>query len=56
MHTNCVIVDGHHVFVSSANLTEAVQDRNIEVGLLVQSRRLARQLTDHFDTPLFCRP
>jgi hypothetical protein len=30
--------------------TEAAQQRNIEVGLLVRSLRLAKQLTDHFDT------
>jgi phosphatidylserine/phosphatidylglycerophosphate/cardiolipin synthase-like enzyme len=50
LHAKCVIVDAHHVFVSSANFTEAAQQRNIEVGLLVRSLRLAKQLTDHFDT------
>jgi phosphatidylserine/phosphatidylglycerophosphate/cardiolipin synthase-like enzyme len=50
LHAKCVIVDAHHVFVSSANFTEAAQQRNIEVGLLVRSVRLAKQLTDHFDT------
>lgn len=50
LHAKCVIVDGQRVFVSSANFTEAAQQRNIEVGLLVRSVRLAKQLTDHFDT------
>jgi len=38
--------------VSSANFTEAAQERNIEVGLLVRSPRLADQLTNHFDSLL----
>jgi phosphatidylserine/phosphatidylglycerophosphate/cardiolipin synthase-like enzyme len=37
------VVDGKHVFVSSANFTEAARERNIEVGLLVQSRALAER-------------
>ncbi|MGM0491133.1 MAG: hypothetical protein ACQESR_30775 [Planctomycetota bacterium] len=31
------MVDGHTVFVSSANFTEAAQERNIEIGLHVKS-------------------
>lgn len=50
LHAKCVFVDGQRVFVSSANFTEAAQQRNIEVGLLVRSLRRAKQLTDHFDT------
>jgi phosphatidylserine/phosphatidylglycerophosphate/cardiolipin synthase-like enzyme len=36
------------VFVTSANLTEAALDRNIEVGLLVRDRALALSLSAHF--------
>jgi len=52
LHAKCVVVDGQHVYVSSANFTEAAQERNIEVGLLARSRRLAEQLTTHFDALL----
>ena len=52
LHAKCVVVDRQHVYVSSANFTEAAQERNIEVGLLVRSRRLAEQLTNHFDALL----
>jgi len=52
LHAKCVVVDRQHVFASSANFTEAAQERNIEVGLLVRSRRLAEQLTNHFDALL----
>ena len=52
LHAKCIVVDGEAVFVSSANFTEAAQERNIEVGLLVRSHPLAEQLTRHFDTLL----
>jgi phosphatidylserine/phosphatidylglycerophosphate/cardiolipin synthase-like enzyme len=52
LHAKCVVLDRQHVYVSSANFTEAAQERNIEVGLLVRSRRLAAQLTSHFDSLL----
>ena len=48
LHAKCVVVDSHHVFVSSANFTEAGQERNIEVGLNIQSEWLAKRLTRHF--------
>jgi phosphatidylserine/phosphatidylglycerophosphate/cardiolipin synthase-like enzyme len=38
------------VFVGSANFTEAAQNRNIEVGLLIESASLAHQLATHFET------
>ena len=36
------------VFVTSANLTEAALDRNIEVGLIVRDRALAASVSSHF--------
>jgi hypothetical protein len=52
LHAKCVVVDGQHVFVSSTNFTEAAQERNIEVGLLLHCRQVAEQLTHHFDALL----
>jgi phosphatidylserine/phosphatidylglycerophosphate/cardiolipin synthase-like enzyme len=49
LHAKCVVVDRHTVFVSSANFTEAAQERNIEVGLLIQSAWLAARITGHFE-------
>ena len=46
------MVDGKHVFVSSANFTEAAQERNIEVGLLVQSRAVAERVCRFFNALL----
>lgn len=48
LHAKSVVVDGEQVFVSSANFTEAGQQRNIEVGLKIHSEWLAQRLTRHF--------
>jgi hypothetical protein len=49
MHAKCIAVDGRDLFVSSANFTEAAQNRNLEVGLLIRSVSLAENLVRHFD-------
>jgi phosphatidylserine/phosphatidylglycerophosphate/cardiolipin synthase-like enzyme len=41
LHAKAVVADDEDVFVTSANLTQAALDRNIEVGLLVRDRALA---------------
>jgi phosphatidylserine/phosphatidylglycerophosphate/cardiolipin synthase-like enzyme len=48
LHAKCVVVDETDVFVSSANFTEAAQERNIEVGLLLHSPQIALRLTEFF--------
>ena len=48
LHSKCVVVDGGEALVTSANFTEAAQERNIELGLLVRSSEVARQVEDHF--------
>ena len=49
LHAKAVVVD-EAVFVTSANLTEAALDRNIEIGLLVRDRTRAATMTRHFTT------
>lgn len=49
LHAKCVVADGQEVFVSSANFTEAAQERNVEVGLLLHSTVIAQRLTHFFD-------
>ena len=44
-----VVADDEAVFVTSANLTEAALDWNIEIGLLVRDRALAASLIGHFE-------
>jgi phosphatidylserine/phosphatidylglycerophosphate/cardiolipin synthase-like enzyme len=48
LHAKCIVVDREHLFISSANFTEAGQQRNIEVGLKIESKWLAERLTRHF--------
>ncbi len=48
LHAKAVVADDEAVFVTSANLTEAALDRNIEVGLLVRDRALAAAVSSHF--------
>ena len=46
------VVDSRSVFISSANFTEAAQQRNVEVGVLAHSESLAHRLTAFFDKGL----
>ena len=48
LHAKCVVLDEQELFVSSANFTEAAQNRNIEMGVLLISPPLARQATQFF--------
>ncbi len=48
LHAKAVVVDDDAVYVTSANLTEAAFDKNIEVGLLVRDGALAGSLASHF--------
>lgn len=49
LHAKAIVVDGRSVFISSANFTEAAQERNVEIGILAESEPLARRLIDFFD-------
>lgn len=44
LHAKCVVVDGARAFVSSANFTQRAQERNIEVGVLLEDPSFARFL------------
>ena len=50
LHAKAVVADGESVFMTSANLTEAAFDRNIELGLLARDRTLAETTVIHFRT------
>jgi phosphatidylserine/phosphatidylglycerophosphate/cardiolipin synthase-like enzyme len=52
LHAKCIVIDAHKLFISSANFTEAAQERNIEVGLLIHSASLAAALSGYFDALL----
>jgi phosphatidylserine/phosphatidylglycerophosphate/cardiolipin synthase-like enzyme len=48
LHAKAVVVDDEVVFITSANLTEAALDSNIELGLVVRDRALAASVSTHF--------
>ena len=48
LHAKAVVADGEAVFTTSANLTDAALDRNIELGILIRDRALAASVTGHF--------
>jgi len=50
LHAKCVVVDDARAFVTSANLTEAAQDRNIEAGVLLEDPVFARALRKQFES------
>jgi phosphatidylserine/phosphatidylglycerophosphate/cardiolipin synthase-like enzyme len=48
LHAKAVVADDKTVFITSANLTEAALDRNIELGVLVRDRALALTIGGYF--------
>jgi cardiolipin synthase len=50
LHAKAVIADDEVAFVTSANLTEAAFDRNIEIGVLIRDHAFAVSLARHFGT------
>ena len=47
VHAKCAVADGRIAFVTSANLSEAALDRNMEVGILVHGGVVPGQLSQH---------
>lgn len=50
MHAKCVVADGQQALVTSANFTEAAQERNIELGLLIDANTIAGRIEGHFNS------
>lgn len=48
LHAKAIVIDDESVFITSANMTEAALDRNIELGLVVRDRALAMSVVSHF--------
>ncbi len=49
LHAKAVVVDGRFMLLTSANFTEAAQQRNIEAGVLIDDPRLAKRISRQFD-------
>ncbi len=50
LHSKVILVDRKTAYVTSANFTEAAQDRNIEAGVLVQNAHFAGRLQGYFES------
>jgi len=48
LHAKAVVADDEAVFITSANLTEAALDRNIELGVLIRDRAVALAVGGYF--------
>ncbi len=55
VHAKCAVADGKVAFVTSANLSEAALDRNMEVGILVRGGTLPNQLDQHLQALITTR-
>lgn len=49
MHAKAVVIDSRAALITSANFTEAAQNRNIEAGLVVRQERVVSTLRGYFD-------
>jgi len=48
LHAKAVVVDDEALFITSANLTEAASERNIEMGILLRDRGMALTVVSYF--------
>lgn len=48
LHAKAVVVDDAALFITSANLTEAAGERNIEMGVLLRDRSMALTVVSYF--------
>jgi phosphatidylserine/phosphatidylglycerophosphate/cardiolipin synthase-like enzyme len=48
LHAKAVVADDEAVFITSANLTEAALDRNLELGVLIRDRAFALAVGGYF--------
>jgi cardiolipin synthase A/B len=49
VHAKCAVSDGKIAFITSANLTNAAMERNMELGVLIKEGKLPRKLNLHLE-------
>ncbi len=49
LHAKCVVVDRRVALITSANLTEAARQRNIEAGVIVRHQPFVERLVGYFE-------
>jgi len=47
VHAKCAVADGNIAFVTSANLSDAAMERNMELGVLLRGGQVPRLLDQH---------
>jgi len=50
VHAKCAVADGEVAFITSANLTSAAMERNMELGVLIKGGSLPADLHDHLES------
>ena len=55
LHAKVISVDGKRTFITSANLSYHGQQGNIELGTLIESKAIAKQVEDIFTQLLFTK-
>jgi len=55
VHAKCAVADGELAFITSANLTSAAMEKNMELGVLVKGGNLPTELHRHFDALISSR-
>jgi phosphatidylserine/phosphatidylglycerophosphate/cardiolipin synthase-like enzyme len=49
LHTKCIIADRSLALVTSANLSDSAQKRNLELGVLIKNPSYALKISNYFD-------
>ena len=49
LHAKIAVADKKNVFISSANLTDYAMDLNMELGVMIEDRKIGVQITDLFN-------
>jgi phosphatidylserine/phosphatidylglycerophosphate/cardiolipin synthase-like enzyme len=49
LHTKCIIADRTLALVTSANLSDSAQRRNLELGVLIKNPSYAQKVSNYFD-------
>lgn len=50
VHAKCSVADGKVAFITSANLTSAALERNMELGVLIRGNHTPKRLHDHLNS------
>ncbi len=55
VHAKCAVADGEKAFITSANLTNAAMERNMELGVLISGGELPKNLDRHLEALITTR-